>query len=131
MDTSIPHTSPLSFQKQLFRILRDNLVSERPEYADREVILCPLCRREMRFEDVESLEHILPQKALKDDPPYVSSMSLSQRAGLTVLCRTPRRTGCGKDAPQGCNGWKGQIYDQCARQSWRGPAGESPAGVRQ
>jgi hypothetical protein len=46
------------------------------------------------------------------DPSYVRSMSLSQRAGLTVLCRTPRRTGCGKDAPQGCNGWKGQIYDR-------------------
>ena len=101
-----------SYRERLFHILRGNLVCERPEYADREVILCPLCLRDLRFDDVRSVEHILPENALKDDPLFVRQVSLSRRAGLTVLCRTSRAVGCGKDAPEGCNGWKGQAYDR-------------------
>jgi hypothetical protein len=104
-----------SERTRLFHILHKNLAQVRPEYAARDVILCPLCLREMRIDDGWSVEHIIPQNVLKADPDFMKPISLSRRAGLTVLCREKTTTKSGEVANQGCNGWKGQKYDRLFR----------------
>jgi hypothetical protein len=97
--------------KRLFHILRHNLIHVRPGYTDRDVILCPLCLREISIEQLDAVEHIVPRNLLENDPRYMKKISLSRRAGLTVLCRHPRTTETDQPARNGCNGWKGQKYD--------------------
>jgi hypothetical protein len=98
----------------VFRSLRENLIYARPEYIGREVILCPFCLREITLEQLSSIEHIVAQNVLKDDPPYMKQHPGRSRAGVTALCRHPRTTKTGH-APNGCNGWKGQKYDRLFR----------------
>jgi hypothetical protein len=105
---------------RLFQILRENLIATRSEYASREIILCPLCLRPLTIEDIKSVEHIIPRNVLKTDPSYMQGVSLSRRAGLTALCRTPRSLIGGKTVPQGCNGWKGQVYDRLFKSMLQG-----------
>jgi hypothetical protein len=101
----------LSDRDRLFHILRENLVLVQPEYEPQEVILCPICLRKLRIDELGSVEHIVAQNLLKSDPWYMKKISLSRRAGLTALCRHSRLTATGETAKHGCNGWKGQKYD--------------------
>ncbi len=103
---------PPKERMRLFRILRDNLVRERAQYGARELILCPVCLREMTVDQLDAVEHIIPRNILKSDPLAMKKIHLSGRAGLTALCHHERETKGGANAPNGCNGWKGQKFDR-------------------
>jgi hypothetical protein len=79
-----------------------------------EFLWCPTCLRLMRFEEL-SLEHIIPQRAIADDPKAAREAVISnQRSGLTLLC-TKQLIRNGKPIKgNGCNGWKGKFFDKAA-----------------
>ena len=81
MGASEASTLNLPERKRLFHILHDNLAYERPEYTTREVILCPICLRELSIEELGSVEHIVARNQLENDPSYMKEISLSRRAG--------------------------------------------------
>ena len=77
--------------------------------------MCPACGRFLPFDDF-SLEHIIPQQAVAQDPAIVrQEVTKNVRSGLTLLCRRPLTVGrvSGKS---GCNGWKGKNFDDALRQ---------------
>lgn len=117
VETDADSTGPASLsgvpdRVRLFNILRDDLIKSRPEYAEVDVILCPICLREITLKQFDAVEHIIPQNVLKNDPPFMKILSLSRRAGLTALCHHSRRTLSDEETKHGCNGWKGQKYDR-------------------
>jgi 5-methylcytosine-specific restriction endonuclease McrA len=61
-------------------------------------VLCPLCLKAVTQSDL-TLEHIIPQRAVKHDPKKLRDRHpVSNRSGLTLLCRD-------------CNGLKGRFFD--------------------
>ena len=105
-----------SIPSQVFDVLQRDLVKVRPELIGRNVVLCPICLREISEQEVikGGAEHIIPRNVIrKDDANKRILGSKNQRCGITVLCRTPRICQSnGKLATEGCNGLKGQIYDR-------------------
>jgi len=100
-------------KEEVFEILRENLLAVKPEYASKDVVLCPLCLREItRVEAlVSSVEHIIPQVATKGDTAKDRSLATkNQRCGITLSCR--REWSCKSDgyiSKDGCNGLKGRL----------------------
>jgi len=105
-----------SLKEEVYAVLRGNLVAVDPSYADKDVVLCPICRRGIRQAEVHAggIEHIIPQVAAnKDSSDYKARATLSQRCGITLLCRQERV--CKSDgyvSKDGCNGLKGRFYDR-------------------
>jgi hypothetical protein len=103
-------------REQAYEVLRTNLVAVRPELSVRDVILCPICLREFTRDDAMrwGVEHIIPQAvARRDAEPTVPETTRNQRCGITFLCRSPRTcASTGEVANEGCNGLKGNFYDQ-------------------
>lgn len=105
----------VNLKEEVFNVLRENLVAFKPEYRDKDVVLCPICLREITREQAISggIEHIIPQSvAERDSEAYKSVATKNQRCGITLLCREQRQLKSGgKDRDQGCNGIKGSFYD--------------------
>jgi hypothetical protein len=71
-------------------------------------VICPLCVLPKSHEEL-TLEHIIPQRALRRDPESLRGRHhLNHRSGLTLLCRS-------------CNGLKGQHYDPVIEVMFRYP----------
>lgn len=125
----------MSIKEKIFNSLHQNLVETFPFYASKEVVLCPVCFTEITKEDVfkGALEHIIAENIIRNDCDEAKITTTNQRCGLTVLCRKPRFWGGkssismdgqtfnvmlelgNKEAKQGCNGLKGQLYDRLFR----------------
>jgi hypothetical protein len=104
----------MSIEEEVFEVLHQNLVSVKPEYNSRNIILCPICLSEIYKDEVleYGIEHIIPKIIVKNDAPeIVEPITKNQRSGLTVLCRQPRFDRKHKLANNGCNGLKGSLYD--------------------
>lgn len=113
-------TAPkIGMNEDVYTVLHDNLVAVKPEYATREVVLCPICLREIPRDIVLKfgVEHIIPQNVIRNDEPDFARLGTkNQRCGITVLCREPRICASdGKTSPDGCNGMKGRLYDRLFR----------------
>ena len=54
---------------EAYEVLHANLAAVRPEYAARNIILCPICLREIPKAEVLAggVEHILPQNIIAED----------------------------------------------------------------
>jgi hypothetical protein len=71
-------------------------------------VLCPLCLLPKSHDEL-TLEHIIPRRALTHDPASLRKLySLSDRSGLTLLCRD-------------CNGLKGRYYDPMIERIFKAP----------
>lgn len=74
-------------------------------------VLCPMCLYPKSADEL-TLEHIIPQRALRHDPvPLKQIHSLNDRAGLTLTCGA-------------CNGLKGRHYDPIIEYLFRFPRPE-------
>lgn len=109
----------MSINEEAYEVLRENLVAVRPEFAARDVVLCPICQREVSRDAVikGGVEHIIPQNVVSGDSADVASLGTkNQRCGITVLCREERACKSdGKISKDGCNGMKGRLYDRLFR----------------
>ena len=109
----------MSLREEAYDVLRENLVAVRPEFAAREVVLCPICQREISRDAVirGGIEHILPQNVVKGDSADLILLGTkNQRCGITILCRDQRVCKSdGKISKDGCNGIKGRLYDRLFR----------------
>lgn len=95
---------------KLWTTMREDLFRHVPALQDSTKLLCPICCRALDYEKF-SLEHILPQQAVKQDPRSVrDAINKNERSGLTLLCRE-RLIIKGSHYENGCNGWKGRNYD--------------------
>src|SRR5262249_29852829 len=103
----------------LWHKMRGDLSSLVPYFSQNELLLCPGCLRALRFEDF-TLEHIIPQQALADDPAAARAViPANQRSGVTLLCQKQLIIKGKKVYNQGCNGWKGAYYDKALREIFR------------
>ena len=99
--------------------MRDDLKTLVPWFADKELLLCPTCCRALRFEDF-SLEHMIPQQAISEDPAEVrTAINRNERSGTTLLCQIPLYVAGQLAHPLGCNNWKGKFYDPFIRKALR------------
>ena len=90
--------------------MREDLVQYVPAFRDMDTLLCPICCRALTF-DKFSVEHIIPQQAVKLDPISVKKvLTKNERSGVTLLCSENIIVG-GKNFSKGCNGWKGRNFD--------------------
>lgn len=109
----------MSLREDAYQVLRENLLSVKPDLSARDVILCPICNREIPHSEVATggIEHIIPQNIVKKDVPGLARLGTkNQRCGITVLCRSPRTCQSdGKLGRDGCNGIKGRLYDRLFR----------------
>ncbi|TBZ06256.1 hypothetical protein [Rhizobium leguminosarum] len=97
---------------KLWTAMREDLVRHIPELEETDILLCPICCRALKFEKF-SLEHILPQQAVKHDPAVVREAIIkNERSGLGLLCSETLVVG-GKPYANGCNSWKGRNFDGC------------------
>lgn len=101
----------MGIKDEAFAVLHESLCHIRPDYLNHDVILCPICLREISKETIldSGIEHIIPRVATKKDKG-TSLATLNQRSGITVLCREPRTIGTAT-CKDGCNGFKGKTYD--------------------
>lgn len=112
----------MSLNQQAFDVLYADLCHARPEYIGKDVILCPICLREInkKMVLVGGVEHIIPQVLIKSDTEDKKRLgTMNQRCGITVLCREARsQKGTAKQSAEGCNGLKGQLYDRLWKKHW-------------
>lgn len=97
----------------LWHKMRADLISYVPEAEASQLLMCPACGRLLPADDF-SLEHIIPQQAVAEDPAIVrQEIFKNTRSGLTLLCRRPLTI---KGSKGGCNSWKGTHFDNALRQ---------------
>lgn len=96
----------------LWHKMRDDLKSLVPWFADNDLLLCPTCCRPIGYQDF-SVEHIIPQQAVANDPAGArAAIPRNERSGMTLLCRKPLVYKDKRVPGNGCNGWKGKYYDR-------------------
>ena len=92
-----PHIDLPALKAKMFHTMWGELAGLGKLTSDYKV-LCPICLFP-KAENELTLEHIIPKRALKKDPSHLRKVhSITNRAGLTLLC-------------QSCNGLKGKYYD--------------------
>lgn len=111
-----------SKERKLWFSMQSDLSKFFPHAPDQDVLMCPMCGRFLPFGNF-SLEHIIPQQALGDDPKEVKALATTnERSGNILLCSKPLRIRDGVFHPNGCNGWKGKFYDKQLREVLNGRA---------
>jgi hypothetical protein len=111
-----------SLKKKLWHKLRQDLQLYIPQMQHNDLLMCCTCGRFLPYDDF-SLEHIIPQQALADDPPEIKAnpeTTANTRSGNILLCRKPLLIK-GRKYNNGCNSWKGRFYDGRTREllNWR------------
>ena len=100
-----------SLKERLWHKMRADLIRYIPQIADTELLMCCACGRFLPITDF-SLEHIIPQQSVADDPAEVKlQVATSERSRLTLLCRKRLVLKGEKFHGNGCNGYKGTYYD--------------------
>ena len=111
----------VSIKEKLWHKLRQDLQAYIPEINETNLLMCCVCGRRLSYDDF-SLEHIIPQQALADDPTEIKSnpeTTANARSGVILLCRK-RLLIKGRIHNNGCNGWKGRFYDSHLRELLNG-----------
>ena len=104
-------------KERLWHTMRDDLVSLVPAFADNNLLLCPTCCRALKYEEF-SLEHIIPQQALAEDPVLArAAVPKNERSGMTLLCSCSLVFRNKSIPGHGCNSWKGSHYDRFIREA--------------
>ena len=78
-----------SIKENLWHKLRQDLQSYIPEISQTDRLMCCVCGRFLPYDDF-SLEHIIPQQALADDPREIKAnpeTTVNARSGVILLCR--------------------------------------------
>ena len=117
MGTTMEIDDP-STKDTLWHTMRADFEQYYPETKNNNLLMCCACGRLLPVEAF-TVEHILPQQMLQDDPPEVKANPVTTRgvrAGLTLLCNAPLRPREGQTRRLGCNAWKGQFYDTALRE---------------
>ena len=121
------HVLPASLKEKLWHKMREDLKTYIPEIIDSNAPMCCVCGRVLSYDDF-SLEHIIPQQALREDPSDIKSnpaTTVNARSGVILLCR--KRLLIKQRSSNGCNGWKGQFFDDHLRELLSGRGlGKSP-----
>jgi hypothetical protein len=102
-----------SIKEQLWHRMRQDLQTYVPQVAENDLLMCCACGRFLPYEDF-SLEHIIPRRALAEDPKELKSdprTSVNARSGNILLCRKPLSVKGHRVYGNGCNSWKGRFYD--------------------
>jgi hypothetical protein len=102
-----------SIKERLWHKMRTDLANFVPETLSNQLLMCCACGRFLPQEHFD-LEHLVPRRALRTDPPEVRNNPATPanvRAGNLLLCKKPLLY---KNSPlynNGCNSWKGRFYD--------------------
>jgi len=107
-----------SIKERLWHKMRGDLVQYVPAIAGNRLLMCCCCGRFLPFEAF-SLEHLIPQQALRLDPVVIRNnpaTPANMRAGNLLLCQSPLKIKGNVVYPQGCNSWKGKHYDRAIRE---------------
>lgn len=100
---------------KLWTSMRSDLVKIAPWFGDTDTLLCPVCCRQLKYDNF-SVEHVIPQQALANDPEDVRALiTKNERSGLTLLCSEPFVMRGKPVRGNGCNGWKGKHFDPLIR----------------
>ena len=103
-----------SIKDKLWHTTREDLAHYAPWILESQQLMCCACGRFLQREDF-TLEHLIPQQALKLDPAAVRSnpdTPVNVRAGNLLLCKKPLKHNGTMIYPLGCNSWKGKSYDK-------------------
>jgi len=110
----------------LWHKMRGDLSRYIPDIAVTDRLMCPTCCRFLPF-DHFTIEHIIPQQALADDPPDVrAAISRIERGAVTLLCQKQLLIKGKKVYDKGCNSWKGRFYDKFLREIFNGRVVSGP-----
>ena len=71
-------------KERLWQKMRDDLKDYIPDIPSINLAMCPTCCRFLPFEHF-SIEHVIPQQSLADDPPKVRDAIPRNERGVTVL----------------------------------------------
>ncbi|WP_438346829.1 hypothetical protein [Methylorubrum populi] len=106
-----------SVKELLWHKMRGDLTTLVPWFASNDLLLCPTCGRALKYDEF-SVEHIIPQQAVADDPAAVRvAISKNMRSGLTLLCKRTLVFSNKSIPGHGCNSWKGKYYDKYIREA--------------
>jgi hypothetical protein len=110
-----------SIKESIWHKMRQDLKVYLPDIGSVYCLMCCLCGRRLPYKDF-SLEHIIPQQALADDPKEIKShadTTVNARSGNILLCNK-RLLIKDRIYHNGCNGWKGRFYDGPLRELLNG-----------
>ena len=102
--------------------MRENLAQFVPNVLSTDLLMCPTCGRLLPQGDF-SIEHIVPQQALVDDPQSVrdhKEATKNVRSGNILLCKKPLKHNGSTVYENGCNSWKGKWFDSQIREALNG-----------
>lgn len=117
-----------ALKERLWHDMRTNLAQYDLETNNNELLRCCICGRLLEFKDF-SLEHIIPQQALDNDPTEIKSLlPRNMRSKNILLCKSPLRIKNTTHA-NGCNGWKGRFYDKPIKEIFSGRLNEKNANI--
>ena len=115
-----------ALKDKLWHDMRADLSTYIPEVADTDLLMCCTCGRFLPY-SAFTIEHLIPQQAVKDDPPEVKArLTIAQRSGVTLLCQSPLALKRHQVARLGCNAWKGRFYDTALREIFNGRVFHDP-----
>jgi hypothetical protein len=106
-----------SIRDKLWHKMRQDLAHFVPEITGNQLLMCCACGRFLPQECFD-LDHLIPQQALKQDPDVVRinpATPANVRAGNLLLCKTPLKIKGNIVYGNGCNSWKGRVYDKPVR----------------
>jgi len=74
--------------EEVYAVLRENLVAVKSSYAEKDVVLCPVCLREIGKAEVlkGGIEHIIPQVVANEDAPTTRHKLLGTRDVASLCC---------------------------------------------
>jgi hypothetical protein len=119
-----------SIKDRLWHKFRLDLAKHVPEVAGNRLLMCCACGRFLP-QECFSLEHLIPQQALKADPANVRNNPATPanlRAGNLLLCKEPLIYKGSKVFNNGCNSWKGRFYDKPISEIFSGQAMQAERG---
>jgi|SRR5579859_891153 len=102
-----------SIREGLWHRMRQDLARFTPDILDDELLMCCACGR-LLPQDSFDLEHLIPQQVVKQDPAVVKLNPLTPvntRSGNLLLCKKPLRIKERVIYQNGCNSWKGRVFD--------------------
>lgn len=105
--------SKASIREVLWHKMHQDLARFAPQILENQLLMCPTCGRFLPPNSFD-LEHLVPQQALKQDPIAVKKNPLTSvniRAKNLLLCKAPLRIKDKVIYKNGCNSWKGRLYD--------------------
>src|SRR5260370_5499871 len=81
----------MSLKTEVFEVLRQNLILVRPEYGSKDVVLCPICMREIPRQAVQDggIEHVIPENVVKLDNANISGLGTQNQRWRRAMKTSP------------------------------------------